>query len=118
MSDLRLFAEVHGYTSVAIGVAIPLLLRSLVMHKWKPRTRLIYALKFSLWPVIIFTYFLGGPISREIFGIESRYLMDLNQTFKGVIGLSMISTPVFFAIGWWKAVKFFAHNNENAKSTK
>ena len=78
------------------------------MRNWKPRTKLMYALKFSFWPIVILTFKLGGPITREIFGIESKVMMDVYRSIQGLIGLFIITAPVFFAIGWWRATKLFS----------
>ena len=115
MSDLRQLALAHALISVALACAIPLALWIVLMRNWKPRQRLIYALRFSLWPTIFSTFFLGRPISREIFGIESRYLMGLKETVLGLFGIFMVTAPVFFIAGWWRARKLTTttHNVEN-----
>ncbi|NTW54253.1 MAG: hypothetical protein HGB15_05765 [Chlorobaculum sp.] len=113
MSDIAQIAKLHGIVSVVIAIAIPVILSLVVMRNFKPRTRLLYALKFSFWPIVILTFNLGGPLSREIFGIESRYLMDLSRTIKGLVVLFIITAPIFFAIGYWKARKLFPSNQVN-----
>jgi len=101
----------HGIISAVISITIPILLWLVVMRNWKPQTKLIYALKFAFWPIVILTFSLGGPISREIFGIESRYLMDLGRSIQGLIGLFIITSPIFFAIGYWRGKKMFPDSN-------
>ena len=114
VSDPAQIASAHGIVSVLIGVAIPIVLWLLLMRNWRPRTKYLYALKFAFWPIVILTFYLGGPISRIIFGIESKYMMDINRTLKGLIGLFIITAPVFFAIGWWRARKLLSVSKEES----
>ena len=55
------------------------------LRSWKPQTRKSYAAKFSLWSFIIFSHYLGYPIARAIFGVESSSLPGLDHAIPGVI---------------------------------
>lgn len=77
------------------------------LRSWKPKTRKRYAAKFSLWSFIIFSHYLGYPIARAIFGIESRYLPGLDQAIPGVIVAGFIGSPITFGIGYLIARKKF-----------
>ena len=108
MNETAQIATLHGIVSVVIGFGLPFVFWSLFMKNFKPKTRLKYALKFTLWPIILSTFMLGGPISRElIFRIDSNHNMSLLETTAGIIGLSIITGSIFFVIGYLKGKKKF-----------
>lgn len=95
----------HGITSVVLAVAIPVVLWIVLLRPWKPKTRTMYALRFSLWPMIFWSSNLGPAISRELFEIHGSYVMGLDDTLKGFFVLSLVSAPAFIGIGWWRGKK-------------
>lgn len=105
--DIKQIASLHGYMSVSIGLAIALLLWFLLIRRWKPRTKLVYGVRFSMWPVVFMSFSLGGPISREIFGLKSRYLGGIGETLLAITGLLIIVMPIFFVIGYLIAKRVF-----------
>ena len=108
----------HGITSVVLAVAIPVVLWIVLLRPWKPRTRLMYALRFSLWPMIFWSLNLGPAISRELFEIHGIHARSLGDTLKGVFVLSLVSAPVFFGIGWWRGKKLLSMQKQKEKSAK
>jgi hypothetical protein len=111
MTEAAQISTFHGIVSVVIGFGLPFVFWSLLLKNFKPKTRLKYALKFSLWPIIVSTFMLGGPISRElIFRIESSHTISLLETTAGIIGLFIITGPIFFIIGYLKGKKKFKKN--------
>ena len=77
------------------------------LRSWKPKTRKSYAAKFSLWSFIIFSHYLGYPIARAIFGVESSYLPGLDHAIPGVIVAGFMGSPITFGIGYLIARKKF-----------
>ena len=77
------------------------------LRSWKPKTRKRYAAKFSLWSFIIFSHYLGYPIARAIFGVESSYLPGLDHAIPGVIVAGFMGSPITFGIGYLIAGKKF-----------
>lgn len=70
-------SPLHGITSVLIGIALPVVLWLIILRSWKPTSRLQHSARFALWPMVILSFNLGGPVSRALFGIHSSYLMGL-----------------------------------------
>jgi hypothetical protein len=110
MDHISKISSIHGIMSVIIGFGIPILLCLLVMIPWKPKTRGLFALKFSLWPTILLSFNLGGPISRALIGHKISYMLDVNQTIKGLIGLLFVTCPIFFVIGYLLSLKICSKN--------
>lgn len=108
----------HGITSVVLAVAIPVVLWIVLLRPWKPKTRLMYALRFSLWPMIFWSLNLGPAISRELFEIHGAHARSLGDTLKGVFVLCLISAPVFFGIGWWRGKNLSPMQRKGEESTK
>ena len=77
------------------------------LRSWKPKTRKSYAAKFSLWSFIIFSHYLGYPIARAIFGVESSYLPGLDHAIPGVIVAGFMGSPITFGIGYLIARRKF-----------
>lgn len=100
----------HGIISILIGFAVPITLWFLILRPWKPTTRLQYSARFALWPMVILSFNLGGPISRALFGIQSSYLMSMGESLRGLFVLCVVAAPIFFAIGWWRSKKLFAES--------
>lgn len=117
-SDAAVIVQWHGITSIVLTAGIPLLLWLIILRSWKPQTRLMYSLRFSLWPMIFLSFNLGPAISREIFDIHSTYSHSLEDTLKGFIVLSLVSAPVFFGIGWWRGKSLSSMNRKEIESPK
>ena len=77
---------------------MPVALWALTHLTWAPKTRLAYALRFSLWPLILFSTQLGGPIARHMAGHASRYLMGLEQSFAHYVARSVWGAIFVFGI--------------------
>ena len=77
------------------------------LRPWKPKTQISYAAKFALWPTIIFSWYLGYPVARAIFGVKSRYLQDLDQALPAIILWMVVFAPFAFGIGYFIARKKF-----------
>lgn len=107
-SDVIAVLQGHGVTSVTLAVAIPIALWVVLLRPWKPKSRLMYALRFSLWPMIFWSNNLGPAISRELFEIHGAHVLSLADTLKGVFVLSLVSAPVFFGFGWWRGKKLLS----------
>jgi len=100
-------ASIVGMTAVFLMFFLPILIWLLLRRFWTPKTRRGYALKFAFWPLIIFSSQLGGPMARAIFGIPSRYSMDMTSALQGVALLVFLTAPVFWGIGYFIARKKF-----------
>jgi hypothetical protein len=98
-------ARLVGITSTALSIAIPILLWFLILRPWKPKARWPYAIRFALWPVVVFCFLLGGPVAREIFGVRATYQMTLTQTLTGLLGIWLLTGLLFFGIGWIRGGK-------------
>lgn len=107
-------SSLHGIASVLVGIALPVVLWFLILKSWRPTSRPQYSARFALWPVIILSFSLGGPISRALFGIHSSYQMGLGETLRGLLVLAVVAAPVFFAIGWWRSKRFFGSQASSA----
>jgi len=103
-------ASMMGYVSLIIAIGIPILLVLLVMNNWKPQSRLMYSLKFSFWPTVLWTFNLGTPIMNKIFGIDSKYSLNTSEAPYVIIGIFIITAPIFFGIGYWRGKKKFNPN--------
>lgn len=90
-----------GILSITFSILVPIVFWLLIKLLWKPKTRISYAFKFSIWPAIILSSQLGGPIARELTGFNSRHLMDITSTLMGISLISLLTAPIFFAIGYW-----------------
>lgn len=99
-TDAVVAARTVGYLAVALSIAIPLLLWFLGHKMWSPKSKIQYALRATLWPPIIFSYQLGGPMARMLLGIESAYARSLLDTFVGVVMMSILPMALAFSIGW------------------
>lgn len=96
VSQSRAIGNKAGILAILIPAATWLLL-----HKtWRPSTRVAYAFRFSLWPLIVASSQLGGPLARSLSGIKSRFLMDLPQTLMAVGIVSIILALPFFGVGY------------------
>jgi hypothetical protein len=94
-------AAMHGYVSVALSIIFPLILWFVMLESWKPQTRLLYATRFTFWPLVILSSGLGGPVSRElIFEVHSNFMMSLADSLIGVLTIWLIAAPIFFYFGW------------------
>ncbi len=91
-------AKQVGTLSSILSIAIPFLLCVIVM-RWKPKTKWLYALKFSLWPAVFLSYILGGPLAQEIVGLNSRYARGLEETLLGYFGVAIVGCVIFYPIG-------------------
>ena len=100
-------ASTVGITAVFLTFFLPVLIWWLLRSYWTPKTRRGYALKFAFWPLIIFSSQLAGPMARAIFGIPSRYSMDMSSALQGVAGLVFLTAPFFWGIGYYIARKKF-----------
>ena len=98
-------ANIHGLLSVIIGVFIPLMIWVFGMQKWTPRTRGLYAFKMSLYPIILLTFLLGGPISGAILGLQRPSQMDFSETLEGLVGLAIFLTPITYGVVWLLSAK-------------
>lgn len=106
-----------GLLAATLSLIIPLIFWLLLRRFWKPNSRKSYALKFALWPAIFISFMLGGPLARELLGIQSRYQSDLMGTLMGVSGASILFAPIFFGIGYWLGKKKF-HQKPSAALAK
>ena len=94
-------------TSRAIGagaglfsVGIPIAVWYVAMRPWSPKTRIAYAARFALWPLVLVSTMLGGPLVRLIAGIESRYLPGFAPAAGAVVLISAVAAPFAFGIGY------------------
>lgn len=117
-SEVVAILQGHGITSVVLAVAIPVVLWIVILRPWKPKTRLMYSLRFSLWPMIFWSNHLGPAISRELFDIHGAHVPSLASTLKGFIVVSLFSAPVFFGIGWWRGKKLSPIQRKGEESRK
>jgi hypothetical protein len=89
-----------GVTAGLLSIGIPIGIWFIAMRPWKPKIRTSYAARFSLWPSLLFSTQLGGPIARQMAGHESRYLTGFGQTLGAVLLLSVVAAPFAFGIGY------------------
>lgn len=108
-----------GSTASGIGVAtailtfaLPLAFWLTILRPWRPTSRSNYALRFSLWPLVILCSQLASPFAREAFGVRSDYRMGVEGTIKGILGLEILLFPIFYGFGFW-----FSKNKEFNKSS-
>lgn len=111
-------AKVVGATATVLSAAIPVILWLVLLRPWKPKTRLMYAIRFSLWPIVVLSFNIAGPVSRKLYGINSSYLMSLGETLKGLVVLFFICGPVFFGIGWWRGKGLGREGSEQKSPNK
>lgn len=71
------------------------------MRRWIPKTRKMFAFKFSLYPSVLLTSQFASPLTYEIFDMGNMHRMGLIGTFKGVFVLSIVLAPFFYGIGYW-----------------
>ena len=91
-------AGVFGLFAGLLSIAIPFGLWWVALRRWKPKTCMGYAARCSLWPFVAFSFTLGGPVAREIWGIKSRYSSDLVEGIAGFGGLCMVTMPIVFVV--------------------
>lgn len=84
-------------------VVLPVLLWLLFLRPFKPATRLQFAFRASLWPAVILSILLGGPLVRAILNSPSRIGRTVPQTLVVVGGLGLTLGIVAFAVGWFIA---------------
>jgi hypothetical protein len=89
-----------GGASGTLAITIPILIWLLVFRTWVPQSRLQYAFRFSLWPAVVLSSQMAGPIARFLFGIDQSLLRGGVDTFVGVIVLSTTLGVICFVIGW------------------
>ena len=97
--------DIHASLSVAIGFFIPFVIWFFGMQKWTPKTRGSYAFKMSLWPGILLTFKLGGPISGAILGLQRRSQSDFSETLLGLVGIAIFLTPIIYGVVWLLSAK-------------
>lgn len=103
-----IMANAVGILAAFFAVGLPLAIWFFGMRKWRTNSRRSFALKFSLWPLVIFSFQLGGPIARMIVGLPtSHHRLDLFGTLQGLIGIAIVTIPVMFGIGYLIAIKKF-----------
>ncbi len=101
-------ANAVGILAAFFTVGIPLAIWFFGMRKWHTNSRQSFALKISLWPLVIFSSQLGGPIARMIVGLPTHpYRLDVFGTLQGLIGIAIVTIPVMFGIGYLIAIKKF-----------
>jgi len=106
-----------GMTAVFLTFFLPVLIWWALRRYWKPKTRRSYALKFSLWPAIIFSSQLAGPLAGVIFfGFYGRYEDRFISALQGVTGLIVLLAPIFFVIGYYVGRKKFKQTSEISDS--
>lgn len=66
---------------------------------WRPSPR-NYAWRFSLWPLILSSSQLGGPLARWMADIPSRNGGGVADKFLGVFGVSVLLAPFAFGVGY------------------
>jgi len=110
-------ASTVGTSAVFLTFFLPVLLWWILRRYWKPKTRRSYALKFALWPAIIFSSQLAGPLAGVIFyGFYGRYEDRLISALQGVTGLIVLLAPIFFVIGYYIGRKKFQQSSETHES--
>lgn len=117
-SEVAEIFQGHGVTSVVLTIGIPVVLWIVILRPWKPKTRLTYSIRFSLWPMIFWSNNLGRAISRDIFDIHGAHVLGLGDALKGVVLLSLVSAPVFFGIGWWRGKNLSPMERKETESPK
>lgn len=109
-------ASVIGIFAAILTFGLPLALWATVLRPWRPKSRSSYALRFSLWPLVILFSQLAGPFAREAFGVHSDYRMGAGGTIKGILGLEMLLFPIFYGIGYWLSKNKEFNNRDTPKS--
>ena len=107
LADAASRASQLGIMAGTFAIAIPLVLYFVVFHLSPPTTARAYAFRFGLWPLVVVSYTLGGPLARSFSGIQYRYAMDLPMQIQGVLMLSAFLYPIFWLIGRARSKKRF-----------
>jgi hypothetical protein len=94
------FGRAIGLVAAVLSFGIPAALWFVALRPWKPRSRTSYAVKCALWPVVVLTYFFGGPVAYAIVGLPRTYLPDFGETVIGLIIPACFLSMLCFGIGW------------------
>lgn len=104
-----------GVVAAILTFVLPLAFWLTVLRPWRPKSRSNYALRFSLWPLVVLCSQLAGPFAREAFGVHSDYRMGIEGAIKGVLGLEMLLFPIFYGIGYWLSKNKEFHNGVSGR---
>lgn len=88
-----------GIASAVLAIAIPGGIWALSRLLISGATRTARAGRLSLWPTILASAFLGGPLVREAIGHPSRYGMGLGDAVIGIVGVTIFFAPPMFLLG-------------------
>lgn len=81
-------------------LAIPYGVWFVLVRPWKPRTRRSFAYRAALWPLVILSSGLAGPLARALTGNSSSFQQGIFESTVGLLGLSVLAAPIAFAVGW------------------
>jgi hypothetical protein len=98
--DARIAAERVWDLSLVLAVLIPLALGVALAACWRPRSRLSYSLRFSLWPLIVLSGYLGASIASAIVCRTPIVSIDQVVFLAAVILIGSITGILWFGIGY------------------
>lgn len=75
---------------------------------WKPKSRVSWALRFSLWALIFFSFQLGGPFVRMLLGMPPRVGQPgFPSALASVLMLGFVGGVVLFPFGYLLSKRCF-----------
>lgn len=78
----------------------------------------LYGLRFSLWSVVPFAFYVGGGLSRLILGIpDSTYGMSLKERLAATLGAYMVGFIFLFPIGVDRGEKILSKAHDSKTPT-
>ncbi len=108
---LETAGSMQGSSGLAIGIfsmIIPVLIWYFGIKQWKPLTRFAYARRFSLWPAMFLSFYLGEPLFRKLFLNDPDYSgPTIVETFISILALYLLLGPLFLLIGWLRGKSLF-----------
>lgn len=104
--EIVAFSQLIGTLSAIAGFVFPVAIWALSRRFWKPKTRLSWALRFALWPTIIFSSQLGGPFVRMLFGLRTPLgRLSFGAACQGLVILGIVLGLLILPVGYLIARK-------------
>lgn len=97
--DALVAAEEVRNLSLVLAVVLPLILGVALAACWRPRSRLSYSLRFSLWPLVVLTGYLGASIASAVVCRTPIISIDQVVSLAAVILIGSITGTLWFVIG-------------------
>ncbi|MCA8975827.1 MAG: hypothetical protein KDC98_13985 [Planctomycetes bacterium] len=103
-SRTALFA---GIVAAALAAAVPLVGWWILYRRWRPRSRATYAIKLSLWPVVISGLPFASVLALPLAGHSTPAVPTLLLSLAQGLGLTLVIAILFFWVGNALATKRF-----------